>query len=659
MGGHGQSVRTRLIIAFSAIVAGVLALAAVFGIMRFDAMMKQQAQSVVASNMTVASGLLDDQVAAAAAAVSDTAADGGLPWTDASARLALTNGLAHRAELAGLTYFAVVSGDGRVYATSLGSPAYATQWGLLKTWAASGAPAGGFAVIPDEELDAVGLASRLRMSAKETPRGTIVEGEEDGALSIVSVAPVQGGVLVGVRVLKLQHELVDSVVAKVGGTATVFQGGVRISTTVLNAEGERAIGTVVSDEVRRATLERGEPFSGEAFVVNRAYLTSYQPLRDSQGSVLGMLFVGVDRAPYTAATRAFGLNFGAVILLALALAITGAFNVSHSLATPLTSMGEAAVTVATGDLTVRVPESGYREVRELGSAFNTMTGGLKTIILQVDESVNQLRAVAAQITAASRSSAEQATAQASSVAETTATLEQLTRSFQAVADGARRVLDVAEDALESAQTGAARVDKTHDAMDELANGARDMAGAAGAMGEVAEGITDMTSIITGIAEQTKILALNAAIEAARAGESGKGFAVVSSEIRTLADSVGVSASQIAKMVAGIQEATGRLRTAAARQSELSDSTVRSSGETREAFEDIVQQMTETAAAAREIAEATVQQTRASDQLVEAMHQVSVSSRETAVAAEQLTASAESVESEAEMLTRGFTRFKTR
>lgn len=657
--GKGVALRTRLITGFAAIITGALVLAAVFGIWRFDATITKQARATVTSNMTAASGLLADEVAAVGQAVSDTAADGTLPFDGTDAGLALTNSLARRGELTGITYFLYVSSTGEVLTTSLGTNGYQSTWPLLLEWAANGTTASGLAIVPAEDLDAVGLGRRLRLNPKETPKGTVVEGESDGALAVIASAPVTGGTLIGIRVLKLDNSFVDSVVAKVGGASTLFQGGVRVSTTLTDEDGYRALGTVVSDAVRRVVLEKGESYTGEAFVLDRTYLASYEPLRDPAGKTIGMLYVGVDQTPYTDATRSFALAFGGVIVLALVGALLGAVNVSRSLATPLTSMAAAAGQVATGDLTTQVPATGYRELRQLGDAFNTMTSSLKTMIWHVDESVHQLRSVAAQISSASRSSAEQATAQASSVAQTTATLEELTRSFQAVADGARRVLHMAEDALESAQTGAATVDRAHGAMDELASSARDMAGAATAMEEVAESITDMTSIIGGIAEQTKILALNAAIEAARAGEAGKGFAVVSSEIRTLANNVSLSAARIAQMVSGIQDASARLQAAAARQSSLSDDTVRSTDESRAAFDLIVQQMTDTATAAREIAEATVQQTRASDQLVEAMHHVSVSSQESAAAAKQLASSAESVESEAATLANGFKRFKTR
>mgnify|MGYP003429526097 CR=1 FL=1 len=79
------------------------------------------------------------------------------------------------------------------------------------------------------------------------------------------------------------------------------QNGVRVSTTVTTREGDRAIGTVVSDPVRARTLEAGAAFRGQAFVVREDLATGYDPLTDPEGTVVGMLFVGTSLAPYEAA----------------------------------------------------------------------------------------------------------------------------------------------------------------------------------------------------------------------------------------------------------------------------------------------------------------------------------------------------------------------
>ncbi|PLX38652.1 MAG: hypothetical protein C0606_10750 [Hyphomicrobiales bacterium] len=74
--------------------------------------------------------------------------------------------------------------------------------------------------------------------------------------------------------------------------------------------------------------------------------------------------------------------------------------------------------------------------------------------------------------------------------------------------------------------------------------------------EVADGIGEIISLISGIAEQTNLLALNATIEAARAGEAGKGFAVVASEVKSLASQTAKATEQISSQIQSMQEQTG-------------------------------------------------------------------------------------------------------
>ncbi|MEP3114831.1 globin-coupled sensor protein [Nisaea sp.] len=73
-----------------------------------------------------------------------------------------------------------------------------------------------------------------------------------------------------------------------------------------------------------------------------------------------------------------------------------------------------------------------------------------------------------------------------------------------------------------------------------------------ALNHAAEKITGVVSQIQDIAEQTNLLALNATIEAARAGEAGKGFAVVASEVKTLANQTSNATDEISEQVTNMR-----------------------------------------------------------------------------------------------------------
>ncbi|WP_094228803.1 Cache 3/Cache 2 fusion domain-containing protein [Methanolobus psychrotolerans] len=97
-------------------------------------------------------------------------------------------------------------------------------------------------------------------------------------------------------------EIVDNVKNMVGGTATVFQvldgEAVRISTNVITDEGKRAVGTTVSQPVYDTVVNKGETFYGRAWVVNAWHLTAYEPIRNSTGEIIGILYVGVLEEPF-------------------------------------------------------------------------------------------------------------------------------------------------------------------------------------------------------------------------------------------------------------------------------------------------------------------------------------------------------------------------
>ncbi len=110
--------------------------------------------------------------------------------------------------------------------------------------------------------------------------------------------------------------VVDEVATLVGETVTIFQrmneqgDMLRVATTVMTAEGKRAIGTYVpaiapdgTPSPVIAAVLRGERFRGRAYVVNTWYLTAYEPIKDAEDRLVGMLYVGVQQKVVEARIR--------------------------------------------------------------------------------------------------------------------------------------------------------------------------------------------------------------------------------------------------------------------------------------------------------------------------------------------------------------------
>jgi len=103
------------------------------------------------------------------------------------------------------------------------------------------------------------------------------------------------------RILSKDTAFVDDLTDLVGGSVTVFQvfemGLLRISTSVKRQDGTSGVETFIPAEspVYRNILS-AQPYHGRAFVVDRWYLTAYEPLFDSGENVIGAIYVGIDQS---------------------------------------------------------------------------------------------------------------------------------------------------------------------------------------------------------------------------------------------------------------------------------------------------------------------------------------------------------------------------
>lgn len=184
--------------------------------------------------------------------------------------------------------------------------------------ALNGKPVSGTQGVPREELLKEGktLANKAVFFLIPTPKEKPAEKlEQTSGMLLRSSHPVVDangkvlGVLVGGILLNRNYEIVDRIKnivfkdskykGKDIGTATIFLGDWRISTNVMDKEGHRAVGTRAMKEVQEQVLQNGSSWMQRAFVVDDWYITAYEPLRDFQDKIVGMLYVGILESKYT------------------------------------------------------------------------------------------------------------------------------------------------------------------------------------------------------------------------------------------------------------------------------------------------------------------------------------------------------------------------
>ncbi|MEM1149085.1 MAG: cache domain-containing protein [Pseudomonadota bacterium] len=202
-------------------------------------------------------------------------------------------------------------------------------------------------------------------------------------------------VLLGGRLLNRNLDVIDTMndliyrdtadgVARTG-TTTLFLDDVRISTNVRLFEGERALGTRVSEVVWRQVMEDGEPWLDRAFVVNDWYISGYVPLTDLSGTRIGMLYTGFLEAPFATQRNStilfLILAFAAVVLITVPLFL----RVARGIFAPLEQMTGTMARAEAGELNARIGPVDAKD--EIG----TVARHLDRLLGQVEERDAALR----------------------------------------------------------------------------------------------------------------------------------------------------------------------------------------------------------------------------------------------------------------------------
>jgi two-component system NtrC family sensor kinase len=208
----------------------------------------------------------------------------------------------------------------------------------------------GTQVLSGDELSKEGwsLAQKAVIQSIPVPREKPARKiEETSGMVLRSAYPILDfngeviGVLTGGVLLNRDYEIVDRIKnivfkdaqykGKEIGTATIFLGDLRISTNVMDKEGNRAIGTRAMQEVQEQVLGKGLPWIQRAFVVDEWYITAYEPIRDVQDKIIGMLYVGLLESKYALMKERLILLFFFFSMSGMLIALTVSFLLSYGM----------------------------------------------------------------------------------------------------------------------------------------------------------------------------------------------------------------------------------------------------------------------------------------------------------------------------------------
>ncbi|HEY0182565.1 MAG TPA: methyl-accepting chemotaxis protein [Rhodopila sp.] len=190
---------------------------------------------------------------------------------------------------------------------------------------------------------------------------------------------------------------------------------------------------------------------------------------------------------------------------------------------------------------------GYLLTRSIRGPLGYLSAELGTSGVQVRTSVNEIAATAKEHQAT-------ATEIAATTAEIGATSKEISATSRELVKTMSEVAAVAEQSMTLAGSG--QTGLSH--MEETMRGVMEAAGSINTklviLNDKASNISQVVTTITKVADQTNLLSLNAAIEAEKAAEHGRGFGVVATEIRRLADQTAVATGEIGQTVKEIQAA---------------------------------------------------------------------------------------------------------
>lgn len=389
------------------------------------------------------------------------------------------------------------------------------------------------------------------------------------------VVDLTGRVTKGGVQITADNRLIDSIKENTGLEVSFLFGNSRVITTVRNPNGARANGIGIP-KTNYERVEKGEDFFVTDYsVAGNLFYAYYQPLTNSDGTVVGAIEAAVDSS---SVNKTINSQIGGIVafsVLFVVLAAVAVVLLSKGLVKGLTAIRKYLHKLAKGDLgaqpdTVmqnRDDELGdiYRMAIRLQTTLSQIVNEIKQSASRLNESADQLtdmaqntNAVVEDVIHAVGEISQGAKQQADDTSETNDSLIRMGKQIESIVDEVVNLNKNANKMAEEEEESERIINELNASNSETKEAVMQVAEQITVMSDSIRDITSALDMIRNVADETTLLALNASIEAARVGEAGRGFAVVAQQINKLAEQSNSSIGKIEQVIDSVVSTSERM-----------------------------------------------------------------------------------------------------